>query len=326
MEKIVSIITLCYNGEKYIDRYAQALLNQNYSNCQLIFMDDGSTDNTKEKILSYKDLFINKGFRFEYYYHENRGTGASMAEAVQYVKGDYIIWPDVDDTLSDDSIYKKVDFLENNPCYGIVRTDFAVIRDSAPNKIIERGAQKYPNRWKEDLFEDYLLSNQAWLQPGCFMMKTTAFIDANPNKYIFSTRRGQNWQMLLPVLFKYKCGYIDEPLYNYYLHEGSLSDDSKESPIDTIKKFEMYEELLVDTLEHIAMPNAMRENYKTDVKCQYLKRKIDICFRNGMKQFAKRYYKELDDIGCGSIKYKIKTVMTETKLAKIYMNRLERRL
>ena len=60
MEKLVSIITPCYNGEKYIDRYAQSLLNQEYSNCQLIFMDDGSTDNSKEKIMGYRTRFEKK--------------------------------------------------------------------------------------------------------------------------------------------------------------------------------------------------------------------------------------------------------------------------
>lgn len=54
MRKLVSIITLCYNGKKYINRYAKSLLSQTYDNCQLIFMGDGSTDKSKEKIFLIK--------------------------------------------------------------------------------------------------------------------------------------------------------------------------------------------------------------------------------------------------------------------------------
>ena len=49
---------------------------------------------------------------------------------------------DVDDTLAPESIWKKVNFLEKNQNYGIVRTDFARIYDAKPNEIVEYGAQK----------------------------------------------------------------------------------------------------------------------------------------------------------------------------------------
>lgn len=321
MEKLVSILTPCFNGEKYIDRYAESLLNQEYSNCQLIFMDDGSTDCSKEKILSYQVRFEEKGFSFEYHYHQNAGVGATIAEGIKYISGDYLIWPDIDDTITSDSIRKKVDFLESNPEYGLVRTDFAKILDDNPAKIIGYGAQKYQNRWKEDLFEDYLLSNQAWFQPGCFMIRMDAFLDANPTGYIFPTRRGQNWQMLLPVLYKYKCGYIDEPLYNYYLHAGSISDASRETPEATIKKYEMYEELILDTVDHITMPREEKNSYKHRVVCYYFGRKIDVCFRNGLKDQAKIYYHELVKLGCSDKKSLFKMITTGTIVAKLYVKR-----
>lgn len=319
MQKMVSILTPCYNAEKYIDRYALALLSQTYTNCQLIIMDDGSKDQSKVKILSYKEEFIKKGFLFEYHYHENVGVGATIAEGLKYVNGDYLIWPDIDDTLTPDSIEKKLKFLEENPNYGIVRTDFAKFNDDSPDEIIERGAQKYPNRWKEDLFEDYLLSNQAWFQPGCYMIRMDAFLNANPHRYIFPTRRGQNWQMLLPVLYKYKCGYIDEPLYNYYLHVGSVSDTSNETPEAAIRKYEMYEELILNTLDHISMPQENREAYKTKVRCLYLREKIDVCFRNNMRCEAKRYYCELKKYVGIDKKYRVKASITGTPIAAIYL-------
>lgn len=323
MEKLVSIVTPCYNGEKYIDRYARSLLDQDYSNCQLIFMDDGSKDCSKEKIMFFKTLFEEKGFSFEYHYHDNLGTGATIAEGVTYIKGDYFIWPDIDDTLAKSSIRKKVQFLEQYTSYGVVRTDFARIHDDSDD-IIEYGAQKYPNRWKEELFEDYLLSNGVWLQPGCFMVRTSAFLDVNPSRYIYPTRRGQNWQILLPVLYKYKCGYIDEPLYNYYLHSGSMSDTSNETYEMTIRRYEMYEELILDTLEHIRMPEKVMVDYRNRVISYYLKQKIDCCFWNGERTEAKKYYKMLKKYGDSDRKITIKAWLAGSVLSHAYMKEKSR--
>lgn len=318
MDKLVSIITLCYNGEKYIDRYVEALLEQDYDNCQLIFMDDGSTDGSRKKILSYEKALSEKGFELEYHFHENVGIGTTIAEAVHYIKGDYVTCPDVDDKLEPNSIRKKVDFLEKNPEFGIVRTDFNRRHEDNPDIIIERGAQKYAKRWNEDLFEEYLLGNQIWLQGGCFMIRMSAFLDSNPNRYIYPTRRGQNWQILLPILYKYKCGYIDEPLFNYFLNKGSLSDSTKETPKESIKKYEMYEELILDTLYHMDMPEDVLENYRDRLNCRYLEIRIDICFRYGLRNEAKKFYNQLKQLGRVKLKYKIKVMATGTYLASIY--------
>jgi len=65
-EKLVSIITPCYNGEKFINRYLDSLLGQTYSNIEIIFINDGSTDKTEEIVFSYKDNFKKKGIKFIY--------------------------------------------------------------------------------------------------------------------------------------------------------------------------------------------------------------------------------------------------------------------
>jgi glycosyltransferase involved in cell wall biosynthesis len=60
---IVSIVTPCYNGEKHIHRYLDSLLAQTYSNIELIFVNDGSSDNTEKIVLSYTDKFESKGIK-----------------------------------------------------------------------------------------------------------------------------------------------------------------------------------------------------------------------------------------------------------------------
>ena len=57
---LVSVITPCYNGEKYLDRYFKSILDQTYPNIELIFVNDGSNDKTEEIALSYKNKLEEK--------------------------------------------------------------------------------------------------------------------------------------------------------------------------------------------------------------------------------------------------------------------------
>lgn len=67
----VSVIVPAYNTEGYIERMITCLLKQTYTNLQLIFIDDGSTDKTAKIIKSFKDP------RIEYYYQKNSGVSAA---------------------------------------------------------------------------------------------------------------------------------------------------------------------------------------------------------------------------------------------------------
>ena len=55
MKGLVSIVSPCYNGESYLDRYFKAILKQTYRPLELILVNDGSTDKSEEIILSYKE-------------------------------------------------------------------------------------------------------------------------------------------------------------------------------------------------------------------------------------------------------------------------------
>ena len=71
--KKVSIIVPCYNVEKYIERCLNSLINQEYKNIEILCIDDGSKDNTKEII----ENFLEKDKRIQYFYKENGGLSSA---------------------------------------------------------------------------------------------------------------------------------------------------------------------------------------------------------------------------------------------------------
>jgi glycosyltransferase involved in cell wall biosynthesis len=96
MMKKVSIITPCYNGESFVSRYLDTILNQSYNNLELILVNDGSTDQTEAIVMSYKPKFKEVGIEFIYMYQEHAGQAAALNQGLKIFTGDYLTWPDSD--------------------------------------------------------------------------------------------------------------------------------------------------------------------------------------------------------------------------------------
>ena len=79
---LVSIITPCYNVEKTIKKYLESILNQTYKNLELIFIDDGSTDETEKIIKEYINEFEQNKIKVKYVYQENAGFSAGQTQMI----------------------------------------------------------------------------------------------------------------------------------------------------------------------------------------------------------------------------------------------------
>jgi glycosyltransferase involved in cell wall biosynthesis len=106
MLPLVSVCMPVYNGEKYIDQAIDSILNQSYTNIEIIVVNDGSTDNT----LNILNKYLNKGVKI--FEQENKGQCAAANKAFHESTGEYIKFFDADDILSPDFIRLQVEKLE----------------------------------------------------------------------------------------------------------------------------------------------------------------------------------------------------------------------
>lgn len=90
-----SIVIPIYNGEEYVSKCLDSLINQSYVDWEAICVNDGSQDNSFEILKKYKD----KDKRIKIYSQENKGVVIARNTALHYVTGDYILFVDVDDDL-----------------------------------------------------------------------------------------------------------------------------------------------------------------------------------------------------------------------------------
>ena len=91
----LSIIIPCYNAQKFLPSCFNCLDNQTYSNLQIIFIDDGSTDNTLDLIKEYCQKKANALFVTG----ENQGVGASRNKGLELIDGEYFTFYDADDII-----------------------------------------------------------------------------------------------------------------------------------------------------------------------------------------------------------------------------------
>lgn len=109
MSAKVSIIIPCYNAALFIEETLRSIVLQSYRDYEVVIIDDGSTDTTKEIISRLKEPKVN------YIFQENKGVSAARNKGLEFSAGEYVLFLDADDLLDPDFLKHRVETLENNP-------------------------------------------------------------------------------------------------------------------------------------------------------------------------------------------------------------------
>ena len=104
-EGLVSIITPCYNGERYIGETIESVLAQTYTKWEMIIIDDGYKDNYADVIKKYLDP------RIKYFRQENAGSAAARNNGLRRAEGQYIALLDADDLWRSEFLEKQIKFM-----------------------------------------------------------------------------------------------------------------------------------------------------------------------------------------------------------------------
>ncbi len=113
-KELVSIITPCYNGEKYINETIESVLKQTYPNFEMIIVDDGSKDNSVKIINRYQE----KDERIKLLRQKNAGSAAARNNGIRHANGRYIALLDADDVWLANFLEEQIDFMreKNTVC------------------------------------------------------------------------------------------------------------------------------------------------------------------------------------------------------------------
>lgn len=108
--KLVSIILPVYNVGEYLEECFYSIVKQTYSSIEIIFVDDGSTDNSAELLEKFKAL----DSRVRVFRKENGGVSSAKNTGLKYANGDYITFIDPDDYVSNDYVEYLLSLVSDN--------------------------------------------------------------------------------------------------------------------------------------------------------------------------------------------------------------------
>ena len=149
----ISIIVNCHNGEKYLKKSIQSILNQSYKNWEIIFFDNVSTDTSENIIKSYNDKRIK-------YYKSKKYLNLYKArnEAIKKTTGNYIAFLDVDDWWDKNKLTEQFNFLKKNKKYKFVCTNFYLYSQNK-KELTKKYKLKLPSgEITQDLLNEYFIA------------------------------------------------------------------------------------------------------------------------------------------------------------------------
>lgn len=247
---MVSLIVPCYNSEAFIDRCIDSILAQTFRDIELILVNDGSTDLTHKRIEARRDDIEAVLSKFVYIRQENQGVGAACSNAFSRASGEYLALLDADDLLLPDSVKRRVEFLEANPDYAVVRSNGYYVKEGALDEIVRLFEVNAHHKFNENIFDDIMMGNIS-MWAGCYMVRMSVLLDIYPDKKIYPSRSGQNLQFVMMAAYHRKSGYVDIPLMKYVQREESASHFSGSDALKKeLKSLDGYKDIRIHLIKN----------------------------------------------------------------------------
>jgi glycosyltransferase involved in cell wall biosynthesis len=217
--KKVSVIIPAYNKADFTVRAVESVLKQTYRNIEIIVIDDGSTDNTKEKLKCF-------GEKVKYINKENGGACSARNFGINQSTGEYIALLDCDDIYYPDKIERSVLCLESDPDYGFISTAIYEVDENDNIVSIRKGPKQPPSGWifSRLLMNNLIFNSTLLVKKACF--DRVGYFDEK----IFIPADYDMWIRLAEI---FKAGYTNEKLtgirvsdnYTFFNLEQSLKEE-----------------------------------------------------------------------------------------------------
>ncbi|MDQ0256585.1 glycosyltransferase EpsE [Evansella vedderi] len=198
----VSIIMGIYNCANTLKESIDSLINQTYTNWELIMCDDGSTDDTFFIAKKYADQFENINVIQN---EKNYGLAYSLNECIKHASGEYIARQDADDLSRPNRLYKEVSILDRFPQYDIVSTAMAFFDETGYWGEIKSVEKPQPN--------DFIVQSPFCHAPS--MIRRQALLDVKGYRTNRKTYRVEDYDLWFRMYANGSRGYnIQEVLYD----------------------------------------------------------------------------------------------------------------
>lgn len=258
---LISIIVPIYNREKFLDRCISSIINQTYSNIEVILIDDGSTDNS----LQICNSFAAKDSRIKVFSQKNGGVSKARNTGLQVAIGEYILFVDSDDFINLNCVMTYINKLKQNSKLDLIISGMNYYNEMlAYNKstVLEKEYENLKS-FQNDFY--IFLKNGYFRSPDNKLYKKSIIIQ---NKITFCENAKFGEDAIFNIEYLYHTSnilVIQDCLYNIIEHSGyRLSNTLNENDFTNLSL--LYNHLI----NYLKSNNCHNENNKKTIYEQYI--------------------------------------------------------
>ncbi len=256
----VTIILISYNHAKYLRDSIESILNQTFTDFELIIGDDASTDESWEIIQSYSDP------RMFAYKHETTRQGIINELVLSgKISSDYIAIQHSDDIWEPQKLEKQVSILDENPNIGAVFTNVWVIGEN--NELFEENTHPYqtvfdqPNRSRYEWLNYFFTTGNALCHPS-ILIRRACYEDCGVYRY--GLAQLGDFDLWVRLCLKYEIHILPEKLFRLRVRSNEMNVSANRPDTRIRRQFESLQ--VLDNFRNIVTFDELRQIFPTAEK------------------------------------------------------------
>lgn len=220
----VSVVIPTYNRASLLMEAVNSVLAQSYGDFELIVVDDGSTDDTADRLRQLPA-------QLRYAYQCNRGVAAARNYGIRLARGEYICFLDSDDLWKRNKLSEQVAFADAHPQYGLICTEIEGF--GTHGRIEGRSKSEIYKIRNGHVLDELLFSN--WIQSSTVLVHRDCFarvgcFDEDVGQF------GEDWLMWMRIAAEYPIYFMPEALVSYRVHQAALTMHLPDAQYDSLMR------------------------------------------------------------------------------------------
>lgn len=230
---LVSLIIPTYNDSTYVCDAVDSCLAQTYPHCEVIVVDDGSTDGTGDL------LAARYGDRIRYTYQENRGLPAARNTGTRLAQGEFVNYCDADDQLHPEKIARSLPLFAEHPDAAVIYSDFMIVADDGVTPLPRHPQAPRPDQLPSgDIFRVLLAGPWGdFIAEGAPLLRRVAVVDAGG--FNETLRAAEDWEMWLRLAIRHPFVCLPEPMLLYRLRPNAMHTNPIRMAAATLRVVEL---------------------------------------------------------------------------------------
>lgn len=266
VEALVSIVVPIYNAEKFLTQTIESVLNQTYSNYELILVNDGSKDNSLDICNKYAEI----DSRIRVISQHNQGAGVARNTGISTSKGKYVMFLDADDTYEPNIVSELVSKIEETAS-DLAICGYYVTNETEKKTIKTDCSKKMSGQEIYDCVET--LCKKGVFNSMCNKIFLRSIIEENTIRIDSTLIVGEDFRFVLDYFDKSESiSFVDKPLYNYKMQNSYTTRRYRENEFECRRKNAAY---------YISF--CEKHNLHTNCYFQYIKLIFSTCIQMNNK-------------------------------------------